>query len=378
MKRVLVYCPSFLPEQTGYSHAFSGLIANLLSDGFRVDVLIPGEAPEEESMRHPGLRIFRRSFAMKVWGIGLFYEQFSLAQYIHTLDRLHGYDAVLVETGDHPLLVAFLRESLSHKVVVRFHSTSDTEYLHTGRHLKYRLRRLFWKFLAAPRIRNLCATNSYHLDYADERVIGGGAYHYRGVIVNTIDAAGQEAAGSAGSGRTFFMLGRMDREGYRQKGFDVLLEALPFTRHHFEETGSRLIIVGDGVCHEAFARRAEAYPFISLHRQLPHRQILELMRESDVILLPSLYEGVSMFALEALAAGKAVVFGNTGGLIGMVEGNGYLVEPGNSQQLAGAMISMMHEDLAGMKARSRSLAMSRFSSRNQLEQFRSMLKKLSA
>ena len=40
-KRVLIYCPVFLPQTTGYTHAFEQLITNLLQGGFIVDVLTP-------------------------------------------------------------------------------------------------------------------------------------------------------------------------------------------------------------------------------------------------------------------------------------------------------------------------------------------------
>ncbi|MES2690510.1 MAG: glycosyltransferase family 4 protein [Bacteroidota bacterium] len=376
-RKVLIYCPVFLPQQTGYSHAFANLVQNLLNEGFLVDVLIPGVAEGAEPMSHPHLRIIRKTFALNIWMLGLFYQYFCLAQYIYKLHRSNQYRVIFIETGDHPLLIAFMREQLLHKTVVRFHSTSDTEYLVSGRHFKYRLKRVFWKLFAAPRIKNLCSTSNYHLNYAAENIIGHRAFNYDDVVVNTISLNAHTGKSDA-EGRVFFMLGRMDEEGYRQKGFEPLLDALRLVGSGFERTKSKLIIVGDGVWHEHFKNEVSRYGFVELHRSMPHHEIIKVLSKVDVVLLPSLYEGVSMFALEALGYGKAVIFSKTGGLIGMVADNGILVEPGNHIELANAIDAMLYTDkLDAFKNNSLKRALTGFSPQKQMEQFNNMLSTLS-
>lgn len=375
-KSVLIYCPTFLPVQTGYSHAFAGLVENLLDDGFRVDVLVPEYIEGDEPMSHPHLKIIRKTFTLKIWMLGLFYQYFCLARYIYKLYCTKQYSVVFIETGDHPLLVAFMRGELLEKTVVRFHSTSDTEYLITGRHFKYKLKRLFWKLFAAPRIRNISSTSSYHLNYAAELIIGHRDFNYSNVIVNTIPLS-EYVNNKTDSSRIFFMLGRMDEEGYKQKGFDVLLKALDLVKQGFEDTKSKLIIVGDGELHEQFKNKVSGYHFIELHKSMPHDKIKQTLIGTDIVLLPSLYEGVSMFALEALGYGKAVIFGETGGLINMVTDNGILVEPGNHIALAQAIHTMLYTDkLAVFKDNSLKRASAEFSSQKQVHQFNNMINTL--
>jgi glycosyltransferase involved in cell wall biosynthesis len=63
----------------------------------------------------------------------------------------------------------------------------------------------------------------------------------------------------------------------------------------------------------------------------------------DIFVLPSLYEGLGVAALEAMAAGKAVVASRVGGLAELVNDfeTGLLVAPGDAQELAAAMAKLI-------------------------------------
>ena len=94
------------------------------------------------------------------------------------------------------------------------------------------------------------------------------------------------------------MLGRMDEEGYKQKGFDVLLKALPLIKDDMVVDDAEMVIIGEGSKYSNFKLLVEQYGFVTLKPNLPHQHLLALLQQSHVVLLPSLYEGVSMFALE--------------------------------------------------------------------------------
>jgi glycosyltransferase involved in cell wall biosynthesis len=376
-EKVLIYCPTFLPEQTGYAHAFAGLVTNLLDDGYEVDVLISETYNGEELFKHPRLNIIRKTFEWRVWMLGLFYQYFCLAQYVFKLHQQNNYKVIFVETGDHPLLIAFMRQQLLGKVVVRFHSTSDTEYLVFGKHFKYKLKRWFWHFMASQRIQNICATSQYHVDYAQSHIIQKNEFTYQGVITNTIETEAKVVVSSTAS-KTVFMLGRMDDEGFKQKGFETLIKALPHLVNVFQLTQSKLVIVGNGTKFNYLQHAVAAYPFITLYKSMPNTEVQQWLNKADVVLLPSWYEGVSMFALEALATANAVVFGKTGGLIDMVDGNGYLVEPNNVEELSNAIEQLvLTPDLLEYKKRSVQLANQYFSAKQQMHQFKNMLRQLS-
>ncbi|MUP45424.1 glycosyltransferase [Gramella sp. BOM4] len=68
---------------------------------------------------------------------------------------------------------------------------------------------------------------------------------------------------------------------------------------------------------------------------LPHKKVLELMREHDVLLFPSLFEGYGLVITEAMAQGTPVITTNrTCGANFIVDGqNGWMVEPGNTASI---------------------------------------------
>lgn len=370
-KHVLIYCPVFLPEVSGYTNAFKQLILNLLNNGFEVDVLTPQPLSkhEEESLTHPNLCVYRYNPMLRVWGLGLFYQYYKQASFIKKLHKQRSYQLVFIETGDAPLLTFFLPKSILNKTAIRFHSTSDTEYLHLGKHKKYKLRRWFWKYLSGKKIQHLCATNAYHLNYAQHQVLQVLTVKTKHVITNTVDVT-QQSLNTNSNPITFVMLGRMDEEGYKQKGFDLLLEALPLIQNDFLTTQARFIIIGDGKLYNDVAKHVATYPFVTLHRKLNHQQVNTLLQQADVVVLPSRYEGVAMFALEALANSNAVIFGNTGGLIDMVDGNGILVDTSSANNLANAILQMLHHPkLDALKQQSKMIAQQRFSAMVQYNQF---------
>jgi glycosyltransferase involved in cell wall biosynthesis len=78
-----------------------------------------------------------------------------------------------------------------------------------------------------------------------------------------------------------------------------------------------------------------------------------LLSESDVFVLPSYCEGLPVGLLEAMACGVPVVATRVGGIPDVVEDgvNGLLVEPGQPQALARAMIAMLTDDALRIRLR---------------------------
>lgn len=362
-----------MPQQSGYTHAFAGFIQNLLAHGHEVHVLTPDVLPgqQHEPLQHPALKVFRYKPALNVWALGLFYEQYRQARKIADLNNQYHYRLIWVETGDAPLVPALLPRALRNKTVVRFHSTSDTEYLHIGAHKKYKLRRWFWRYFAGKRIYHVAATNAYHVQYACKKVL----HHHpvtQHVVTNTV--AVPTTAVNTTTTRKWVMLGRMDYEGYKQKGFDVLEQALPLVAADMAAAGVTLHVIGEGICRPQLEKASAAYSCIQVNSSLPHEQVTALLQTTDVVLLPSRYEGVSMFALEALAGANAVIFGNTGGLCEMVDGNGILVTPGSVTGLVAAIKQLLQTpDLTAFKKQSVLLAQSRFSTAVQYQQFKQVM-----
>lgn len=91
-----------------------------------------------------------------------------------------------------------------------------------------------------------------------------------------------------------------------QKAVDDLLSALDLLQH--TEPDLRTLIVGDGPLREQLVAKARAFTLDETVRFLGHRDdVPRLLAASDVLVLPSLYEGLPNVVLEAMRSRKPVV-----------------------------------------------------------------------
>jgi 2-deoxystreptamine N-acetyl-D-glucosaminyltransferase/2-deoxystreptamine glucosyltransferase len=94
--------------------------------------------------------------------------------------------------------------------------------------------------------------------------------------------------------------------------------------------GLNLVVSGDGPLRQLVP---DALGFIS------RDELEDRFARAAVVVVPSRSEGFGVVCAEAMARGKAVVAGATGGLLGLVthEQTGLLVEPGNPPELRAAI-----------------------------------------
>jgi glycosyltransferase involved in cell wall biosynthesis len=78
---------------------------------------------------------------------------------------------------------------------------------------------------------------------------------------------------------------------------------------------------------------------------LPHHEILKLMREHDVLIFPSLFEGFGLVITEAMSQGTPVITTDrTAGPDLITHGeNGWLVEPGSTMALKQAIEELLYQ-----------------------------------
>jgi glycosyltransferase involved in cell wall biosynthesis len=127
----------------------------------------------------------------------------------------------------------------------------------------------------------------------------------------------------------------------RQKGFDVLLRALPAVLECFPE--AKLTVLGDGPLKEELRNQArmlglmEKVDFLGFQEN-PWRYL----KHADLVVLPSRYEGTSNILLEALALGTPVIASDCPGGTREIQGHNpemILVPPENPSALAQAIIT---------------------------------------
>jgi glycosyltransferase involved in cell wall biosynthesis len=105
-------------------------------------------------------------------------------------------------------------------------------------------------------------------------------------------------------------------------------------------------VIGDGPLRpevRALAENSGIGGRVTLHGWISSAQVAELMAGADILLMPSLHEGLSMVAIEALQHGLAIVASRIGGMRDIVEEgrNGFLCElsPGAFAQRLGALLA---------------------------------------
>lgn len=130
------------------------------------------------------------------------------------------------------------------------------------------------------------------------------------------------------------------------KGHRDLLEALELLARGGLRPNLRLLVVGTGSLLPLLQREAEQR---GLRDRVIfcgfQRDVLPYLQAADVFVLPSIQEGLSLSALEAMALGKPVVACRVGGTPEVVvDGEtGVLVSPGNPRELAAALERLLAE-----------------------------------
>jgi glycosyltransferase involved in cell wall biosynthesis len=128
------------------------------------------------------------------------------------------------------------------------------------------------------------------------------------------------------------------------KGHSVLLLAAAKVRRAIPEV--RFLLVGHGPLESDIRRRASQLGldgtviFAGARDDAPR-----LAGAVDVFALPSVYEGLAIALIEAMALGRAAVVTRVGGLTEVIEDGkqGLLVNPGDPDALANAIVSLLQD-----------------------------------
>ena len=124
-----------------------------------------------------------------------------------------------------------------------------------------------------------------------------------------------------------------------KKGVTYLIEAM-------KQVDAMLVIVGDGPLREQLEEQAKPLgDKVQFLGAKTHDQLAEIYASADVFAAPSVrakdggVEGFGLVFLEAMASGLPIVASRSGGIPDLIHNgeNGLLVEPGNVEELAGAI-----------------------------------------
>ena len=147
-----------------------------------------------------------------------------------------------------------------------------------------------------------------------------------------------------------------------EKGVDVFLRAAALVSGVVPQAA--FLVVGDGPLRPDLEHRAAVLGLSGTVTFTGYRSdATRLLAGLDVLAVPSRSDGSPLVVCEAMAAGVPVVASRVGGLPDLVEdgGSGLLVRPGEAEDLARALVSLLLDPEAARRlgARGRTLAATR-------------------
>jgi len=111
--------------------------------------------------------------------------------------------------------------------------------------------------------------------------------------------------------KRILFVGRLDA----RKGLDILFYAF---KEVAKNVRAKLIIGGDGMERKNLLKLAKLLSIqVQFLGPIPHNQVLRLYNEADLFVLPSLYEGMPLVALEAMACGTPTIVSDASPDIGI-------------------------------------------------------------
>jgi len=158
---------------------------------------------------------------------------------------------------------------------------------------------------------------------------------------------------------TLGVIGRLEK----QKGQMVALKSLPRILQNYPQT--KLLIVGNGSQQPALKKMAEKLNIEkNVSWQRPQENVGALLDQLDILLIPSLWEGLGIIAIEALATGLPVIGSRLPGLQEVIIDNqtGLLVPAANHELLANRVMELIDRPqiINNLRPRGRSRAESIF------------------
>ncbi len=128
--------------------------------------------------------------------------------------------------------------------------------------------------------------------------------------------------------------GRLSKE----KGVEILLETASQLPNNYH-----LLIAGSGPLEEKVRKLSDEKTNLHYLGYQSKQNMLSLIRGSDLLIQPSLEEGISSTLLEAMACGTCVLGSDIEGISEVIENNktGLLVEPNNSDELLNKILYLL-------------------------------------
>jgi glycosyltransferase involved in cell wall biosynthesis len=130
----------------------------------------------------------------------------------------------------------------------------------------------------------------------------------------------------------------------KKNGLEYLIRAM---KHVLSEEQCKLIVIGDGPERqklESLSVHLGVSEHVEFVGAVPHNNMPQYISAAEVVVVPSLIEASSLFALEAMAMAKPVVATRVGGLPEILNDAALLVKPMNERELSVAILQLLRDE----------------------------------
>ncbi|MBI1972600.1 glycosyltransferase family 4 protein [Candidatus Woesearchaeota archaeon] len=129
-----------------------------------------------------------------------------------------------------------------------------------------------------------------------------------------------------------------------RKGIHYLLDAIPEVIKKHKEV--EFLLIGEGHLYESLVQKTQQHNIEAYVRFLgkkSQQQVAEYMSAADILVLPSLYEGMPNVVMEAFASGLPVIATDVCGTSELVQHkvNGLLIQPKKPQEIAQSLLTFL-------------------------------------
>ena len=306
----------------GAESLLTDLVPLLNNDRFTVDVLV------FDGMRTSFMRKLEGK-GVKVMALGSDHNVYRLDNVRKLIPIIKQYDLVHTHNTACQLFVALAKKlSMAKcKLITTEHSTDNRR-----RHIKWLKPVDLWMYhqydaiisisdIASKMLQDYIGPN-FHIDTIPNGINVGAYYKAEPYQVYRID------------GHVIITMVAAFRVGKQQ---EVLIRALKYLPDNYS-----VWLVGDGVRRHECEHIAESLglkdrvKFWGVRTDVPR-----LLKTSDVVVMSTHYEGMSLSNIEGMASGKPFVASNVNGIREITEGAGVLFEENNDQQLAQIILRLM-------------------------------------
>lgn len=142
---------------------------------------------------------------------------------------------------------------------------------------------------------------------------------------------------------SIFFLGRLEK----RKGIDYLIKTIPLVKAQIKDI--QLFIGGDGILKDdlkSYIKNNQLGENIHFLGMLSDEAVNQWYNRVSIAVIPSIFEGFGLTAIEAMSCGTPVIASNVDGLCDVIEDgvNGMLFEYGNKEDLCGKIVFLLHNE----------------------------------